>query len=160
MKRKITLSIAVALCVFCGLQMSSDSAVIAQRQQRYFFDTGIIPLDNDGETEVARITVATGAGDDAVTIALRQMAYTENGCNDGVCRQTVSSQSQSPPIVLAPGEALSVAVDPSDPSGNTFSRVVVLSSSQDVTVNIAIINAVTGDLISMISAPNQSSKLD
>jgi hypothetical protein len=160
MKHRLTLSIAFVLIVLIAGLIKSDSTVNAQQPQKFVFDTGIIILDNDGETEVARITVATGAGDDAVTIAFRQMTYTENGCNDGVCRQTVSSQNQSAPIVLVPGEALSVAIDPSDPSGNTFVRAVVLSNTPNVKVNAAIINAVTGELITMISAPNQSSKLD
>jgi hypothetical protein len=159
MKRRITLSIMLASCIVYGLQMSSDSTVTAQRPQRYVFDSGIIILDNDGETEVARITVATGAGDDAVTIAFRKMAYTETGCSDGVCRQAVSSQSQSAPIVLAPGEAASLSLQ-GNHIGTNGTRVVVLSSSPNVTVNAAIFDPVTGDLISMISAPNQSSKLD
>ena len=158
MKRRITLLIMLALCVVYGLQMSSDSTVTAQRPQRYFFDTGIIPLDNDGETEIA-VTVATGTGDDAVTIAFRRLAYTESGCSDGVCRQGVSSQSQSAPIVLAPSEAASLSLQ-GNHIGTNGTRVVVLSSSPNVTVNAAIINAVTGDLITMLSAPNQSSKLD
>jgi DNA-binding beta-propeller fold protein YncE len=158
MKRRITLSIMLALCVVYGLQRSSDSTVTAQRPQRYFFDTGIIPLDNDGETEIA-VTVATGAGDDAVTIAFRRLAYAEIGCSDGVCRQAVSSQSQSAPIVLAAGEAGSLSVQ-GNHIGTDGTRVVVLSSSPNVTVNAAIINTVTGALITMISAPNQSSKLD
>ena len=158
MKRRITLLIMLALCVVYGLQMSSDSTVTAQRPQRYFFDTGIIPLDNDGETEIA-VTVATGTGDDAVTIAFRRLAYTEIGCSDGVCRQGVSSQSQSAPIVLAPSEAASLSLQ-GNHIGTNGTRVVVLSSSPNVTVNAAIINAVTGDLITMLSAPNQSSKLD
>lgn len=161
MKRRITLSIMLSLCVLYGSQMSSDSTVIAQRPQRYFYDTGIIILDNDGETEVARITVATGAGNDAVTIAFRQMTYTENGCSgDDVCRHQVESQSTSEPITLMPGEAASIVVDPQDPTGGIYVRGVVLSSSPNVKVNAAIINRVTGAVITMLSAPNQSSKLD
>src|SRR5687768_16449602 len=103
MKRRITISIMLAFCVVYGLQMSSDSTVTAQRPQRFVFDTGLIDLDLEGEREVLVITAATGAGDDAVTIAFRQMIYTENGCSGGsVCRHAVESQSTSEPITLMP----------------------------------------------------------
>jgi hypothetical protein len=66
MKRKITLLAFVLVAVFTGL-LKSDSTVNAEPPQRFVFDTGIIDLDLEGEREVLiLITVATGAGDDAI----------------------------------------------------------------------------------------------
>jgi hypothetical protein len=140
MKRRIILSIALALSILLVSLTSSDSTVIAQQPQRYIFDTGLITLDQDLSTEL-RITVATGVGDDAAVVQFRQMNYAESSCGDGICKYVLASQSQSAPVQInSLNTAEKIASD------ILKVRVMVLSNSRDVKVNASIVDAVTGSV--------------
>jgi hypothetical protein len=135
MKRRITLSIAVALIVTLVSLTSSDSMVKAQ-QNRFRVDTGVVAL---GAEQELRVTVVGHLDLNDLYIRVNRQFFTQDVCNGGVCRLVVASQTTSDPIILTPGEALSVAVDPSDPNV-IYVRAVVMSNSRNVRVNAEIVD--------------------
>jgi hypothetical protein len=150
MKRRLTLSIALILSVVSLSLVSSDSTARAQQRQRFRFDSGlIIP----GPHQKLRLTVDAGAGNDAITVRFRRVEYMQGVCrSDGVCQHSVSSQTTTNPITLTPGEA--ALYDVTDGTSNTLIGVrgVVLSNSRDVRVNVQLIDAATGQTVSLLSA--------
>lgn len=151
MKRRIILSVGLALSVVLLSLMRSDSTN-AQRQERFVADTGVVAL---GADQVLRVTSDwNGDGPDTVGIRFRRMEYAQGPCNGGVCQVSVSSQNVSVPMALMTGEALSVAVDPTDPTGGIYARVVVLSSDNNVGVTAEIIDIITGKVVSHIIVAN------
>jgi hypothetical protein len=150
MKRKITLSIALALSVVIVALMSSDSTVTAQNQLRVVADTGVITL---GPNQVLRVT-ATGDGKllgNILTIRFRQIEYAqESNCNDNeACKLNVAAQATSNPIMLAPGEAVSLEL-----VASTYGRGMILSNSSGVRATAMIIDKVTGKTTSQIIMAN------
>jgi len=155
MHRKITLSLALALALLLSL-MSSESPVGARPPQRFVFDTGLVKV-GVGQTLMVFVAAGDVNGDgrvDATDFVFRRFAYVQGPCSgDGACRQTIESQSTSDRIMLMPDEAASIAVDPSDPSGNTV-RAVVVSSNRNARVTATIIDKVTGKTTSHIIVAN------
>ncbi len=145
MKRRITLSIALALSVVLLALMKSDSTANAAPPQRFTADTGVVAL---GPNQVLRISTGDMnrdgdfSGTDDVRVRFRRMEYTLVGTDGGVWRLAIASQNTSDPITLMPGEAASIAVDPSDPNV-IYVRVAVVSSRRDVRVNAFIIDDAT-----------------
>lgn len=140
MKRRIRLSITLALSIVLLALTSSDSRVGAQNQESFFADTGIVTL---GPNQILRITLESSTGD--ILIKFRRFAYAQGMCGgDGICKLTVASQTTSNPITLAPGEAASTDITPAANSSGV--RGVVLSGSRDIKVNAMIINTVTGQV--------------
>ena len=93
MKRRIILSIALALSIVLVSLMSSDSTVKAQNQIRIVADTSIVTL---GPGQVLRIVAGFDPGPlDGKFISFRQIEYTQGICNGGVCKHTVASQTTS-----------------------------------------------------------------
>jgi hypothetical protein len=140
MKRKITLSIALALSIVLVSLTSSDSTVNAQQQGRFFaYDSGIIAL---GPNQVLRIGVVNYRETD-FNFRFRQMEYMQTACNGGVCKLVASSQTTTNPITLMPGEAASLEL-----VASTYGRGIVLSRRRDLRVTAQIIDTVTGETIS------------
>jgi hypothetical protein len=151
MKRRIILSVAFTLSVvLISLTRSDSTRAEPPATFMAVADTGVVKLGADQEL---RIT-GDWNGDGTVGLRFRWMEYMQGPCNGGVCQLTVSSQNISAPMALMPGEALSVAVDPSDTSGNTYARGVVLSSNKNVIVTAEIIDITTGKVISHIIMAN------
>lgn len=155
MKRRITLSIALALVVVLVSLMSSDQVANAEPPQRFVFDTGIVKV-GDGQTLILSVVAGDFNGDghlDVGDFVFKRFVYMQGPCSgDGVCRQTIDSQSTSDPIMLMAGEAASIAVDPSDPNV-IYVRAAVVSNSRDVRVNAMIIDNATGE-VSAFFGPN------
>jgi hypothetical protein len=150
MKRKITLSIALVLSIVLVALTSSDSPVAAQNQLRIVADTGFIAATLDQDINSLRVTVNTGAGDDAIAVRFRRIDYTQIACDGGICKHEISAQTTSDPIILQPGEAVSLNVQ-GNQIGTDGVRIVVLSSSRNVRVNGSIIDAVTGAVVTSYS---------
>jgi len=146
MKRKIILSIALAVSLTILLLTGSDSRVGAQNQIKAIADTGMIKL---GPNQILRITAAGkfGAQTEAAIVRFRQMNYMQTDCSGGICKYAVASQTLSEPIALAPGEAASFTGIP----GALPVRVIVLTNNRNVRVNASIIDAVTGEVDSFIT---------
>jgi len=149
-KRKITLSIALVLSIVLVALTSSDSPVAAQNQLRIVADTGFIAATLDQDINSLRVTVNTGAGDDAIAVRFRRIDYTQIACDGGICKHEISAQTTSDPIILQPGEAVSLNVQ-GNQIGTDGVRIVVLSSSRNVRVNGSIIDAVTGAVVTSYS---------
>lgn len=147
MKRRITLSIALVLSIVLVSMTRSDSMVEAESQLRYKFDTGIVKT---GPGQLLHVTAAGALDLNDLYFRVNRQRYTQDACNGGVCKLVLASQTTSIPIMLMPGEAAAIAVDPSDPTGNTYVRGVVLSNSRNVRVNALIINSLTGEVTSHI----------
>ncbi len=145
MKRRIILSIALTLSVVLALLTNSDSRVAAENPERFIADSGIIPL---GSNQVLTVT-ATGFDPgplDGKFISFRQIKYSpQASCSGGVCKLTVSSQTTSAPVSMKTGEAASFTVGP-DIQGNQV-RIVILSNSRKVRVNVLIIDSATGEVV-------------
>src|SRR5687767_8110675 len=107
MKHRITFSIALILNIVLVSLMGLNPAVQAQNQLRPAGDTGIVKT---GPGQQLRVTVAAGdVNNDSIRLRVVRMGYTEGDCTTtGVCKLTLSSQTTSPQITLAPGEALAV----------------------------------------------------
>ena len=144
MKRRITLSIALALSLVLVSLMSSDQTARAQPSQKFTSDTGLVAL---GPNQVLRITVAVGDidGDDAVRVRFRWIEYSQGVCSGGVCKHAIESQNTSAPITLTPGEVLSF-----DHIGNfNFLRGVVLSNSRKLRVNAIVFDTSTQRVVDL-----------
>ncbi len=106
MKFRKTLSIAIVLSIVLVSLMSSDSTAKAQNRIKAVADTGMVTL---GPNQVLRLSVVSVDGElggGIYGIRFRQVSYTQGICNgDGVCKQSVASQSTSDPMTLMPGEA-------------------------------------------------------
>ena len=139
MKHKITLSIALALSVVLVSLMSSDSTAKAQQPQRYRADTGLVKL---GPGQILRITASPAGGN--YTFVFRQTGYMQTSCNGGVCKLAVESQSTTNPIPLLSGEAAFYDIGGGD-TGTHEVRGVVLTNSQNVKVNAAVIDGAQQD---------------
>jgi hypothetical protein len=147
MKRRIILSIALALSIVLVSLMSSDSSVAAQNQIKIVADTGMVAL---GPGQTLRLTVAAPVGVvnlDHHILEFRRINYTENVCSGNVCKQSVASVTNSGAIALLPGEAASFHIGP-EIYGNGV-RGVVLSNSRDLRVNAMIIETATGKIVSL-----------
>lgn len=145
MKRRISLSIALALSIFLVSLMSSDSTVKAQQGRFFAYDSGIVAL---GPNQVLRIAVVSYRETD-FNVRFKRMEYMQTACNGGVCKLAVSSQTTTNPITLMPGEAASLEL-----VATTYGRGIVLSSSREVRVTAAIINTLTGETVSHIIMAN------
>ena len=157
MKRKLTLSIALALGIVLVSLTSTDWPVGAEPPQRFVFDTGLIKV---GAGQLPLVSVAAGDfnGDGSVSgtdFVVRRFEYAQGPCTgDGVCRQAIESQTISDPMRLLPGQAASIAVDPSDPTGGIYVRAVVVSNKRSALVTASIIDTVTGKTTSHIIVAN------
>ena len=149
MNRRIILSIALVVSVVLVSLMSSDSTAKAQNQTRSVWDTGVITL---GANQMLRVTmVHTGSGTDSANISFRKMEYSQGTCSaDGVCKHSVSSQTTSAPITLAPGEAASIDTFmlPELPYGRV--RAMFTSNSRNMKVNVMIIDTITGEVVAIM----------
>jgi hypothetical protein len=144
MKRKITLSIAIALSIALVSLVKSDSTVNAEPPPRVTFDTGVITL---GANQILQVTAISGqgSGDPIPTesIVFRQQNYIQTACGGGVCKYAVSSQNTSAPLVLAPNEAATFTCIP----GSVTVRAIVLTTNKNTRVNASIIDALTGNIV-------------
>lgn len=128
MKRRITLSIALLMMIVFVALTSSDSTH-AQNQLKPVGGSGLIKV---GTGQLLRLTVAAGdVNTDGLRVRIVRTEYAEGECGaGGACRLTVASQTTSPPIQLAAGEALAV-------DGNDFlvwQRITILSNRRNVKV--------------------------
>jgi hypothetical protein len=137
MKRRITLSIALALGVVMLALISSDSTT-AQPGRTFVTDSGVVTL---GPNQVLRVTVANGLN--PTTVRFRRLDYTVGSCVDGVCKHIISSQTVSDPLTLAPGEAASYNLGDT----GTHVRNVVTTNRQAVKVLYQIIDTLTNEVI-------------
>ena len=145
MKRKITLSLALLLSVVLVSLMSSDRTAQAQNQIKIVADTGVITL---GQNQTLRVAIHSPRDSaSGLPTGFRRIEYTQGACGDGICKHEISSQTASPPVLLNPNEALTVDLDWSANVSGT--RIIVLSSSQDVQVNVLIIDNATGEILSI-----------
>ena len=156
MKRKLTLLIALALGIVLVSLANTGWPVGAEPPQRFVFDTGLIKV---GTGQLVLVSVAAGDfnGDGSVSgtdFVVRRFEYAQGPCTgDDVCRQAIESQTVSDPTRLMPGQAASIVVDPSDPTGNTV-RAVVVSNKRSARVTASIIDTVTGKTTSQIIVAN------
>lgn len=75
MKRKLALTISLAMIVALASLMRSDSTASAQQRRVFRGDTGVVPL---GSHQVLRITVDWGDGDPG-TVRFGRIAYMPEG---------------------------------------------------------------------------------
>ena len=150
MKRRITISIALALSVALLSLMSSDSTAKAQPGGlRRIADTGIVTL---GPNQILRLTVVgTGFGNNPDNLCFRRVDYGEGTCNaDGVCKHAISSQIESAPITLMRGEGASIDFRQCIFPLCGGVRGVVLSNSRNVRVRASIIDNITGKVVAFM----------
>ncbi|HKX84852.1 MAG TPA: hypothetical protein VJL58_11570 [Pyrinomonadaceae bacterium] len=157
MKRKITLSIMLALSIVLVSLTRSDSTAKAQPPQRFFADTGFI---TPGPDQRLRLTISINPRDGTFTgtlVSFTKFVYAQPTCDDGICTVTAASQNTSEPIRLMPGEAVWIDIyAPFDQGGGV--RGVVQSNDQNVQVNALIIDIATDEVVSFTTTyPNLGS---
>lgn len=144
MKRKITLSIAIALSIALLSLIRSDSTVSAEPPQRFIFDTGVVTL---GANQILQVTAVSGQGvGDPVPTVFRQRNYMPTACDGGVCKYAVSSQMMSDPLLLAPNEAATFTCIP----GSVTVRAAVLSNTRNLRVNAIVFDTSTQRVVSIV----------
>ena len=155
MRRRIILSSALTLSIVLVSLTSTDWHVGAEPPQRFVFDTGLVKVGT-GQLTVF-VAAADFDGDGSISgtdLVFRRFEYVQGPCSaDGVCRQAIESQTASGVTRLMPGQAASIVVDPSDPTGNTV-RAVVVTNKRTARVTATIIDAVTGESTSHIIVAN------
>jgi hypothetical protein len=140
MKRKVTLSIAIALSIALLALIKADSTVNAEPPQRFSFDTGVVTL---GPNQILRVTVAAGdLNGDGIHVRFRRTRYIEQ---DNIYR--IESQTTSAPLTLASNEAAVL-----DASDLAVWRAGVLTDSKDARVTVQIIDSATGQVNSVLTA--------
>lgn len=144
MKRRMTLSCALALSIALVSLIRSDSTVHAQSTATTDPVVGFMTL---GFNQVLRITVVNINGNKSSQVRFGQQAYTQGPCSGSVCKHVVASQDMSAPILLAANEAASFDI----PSAGLGVRGVVVSSSRDAKVTSMIIDSATGDVVSLFT---------
>ena len=107
MKRRITLSIALALSIVLVSLMSSDSTANAQQERRLSFDTGILTL---GPGQILRISVNAGAGNDTMNVRFTKIEYIRR-CTYPICGLFRTSQTTSETTTLTAGEGVSIDIN-------------------------------------------------
>ena len=141
MKRRITLSIALALSAILLSLASFDSTAKAAPPLKFNADSGIIVL---GPNQALRIMVANGL--DTATVRFRRLEYLQATCDGGACKHIISSQTLSNPITLAPGEGASFDIAGHEGEGITV-RCVVSTSLKNVQVTAEVIDTTTGQVV-------------
>lgn len=150
MKRRIAVSIALALSVVFVLLSSSDSTTHAQQRVRFRADTGVVKL---GLNQVLRVTVVGDYnGDGDIRVRFRRIDYAQGPCNGGVCKLGSVTDLVIDPFMLMPGEAASIVADNVAPDAST--RVIVESNRRNVRATASIINTQTGETTSHIIIAN------
>jgi len=145
MKRRIRLSIALALSVVLLSLTSFDSTVNAAPPLKFNADSGIIAL---GPNQVLRLTVANRL--DTVSVRFRRIEYAQDSCDAaGVCRHIISSQTVSNLITLAPGEGARFDIAGHEGEGIAV-RGVVSSNNQNARVTATIIDTTTGKVEAIV----------
>jgi hypothetical protein len=139
MKRKITLSLVLVLVSLSGF---APAARGQQQKTKVIYDTGIV---TPGPNQILRLTVNGQGGNDTVAVGFQRMTYSQGTCDGGVCRLSVFEKDQFPVATLQPGEAASFDI----PNTAYGVRGVVLSNSQNVRVTAQIIDAATGEVVSI-----------
>ena len=145
MKHKMTFSLTLTLSLLLSL-VSLPSTAQAAPPQRFRADSGFVTPDVG---QVLRITVNPASlpnGTIGTRVRLRWMQYAAQGCSGmpAVCRHMVVAQGATPVETLGSDDALSFDV----PGTGAGVRVVVESDSQNVTVNVLIIDSATGAIVS------------
>ncbi len=157
MKRRIILSIALTLSIISVLLMNSDSSVEAQIQTRYSAGTGVIALTANQNLS---LSVAVGdtngdgsiSGNDAIVVRFRRTRYMKTGCDGGVCRYVIESQTTSDPIILMPNEAAKSIVIGNQIGTDRAASIEVLTSSRNARVTTQLTDALTGQVDSFLTA--------
>ena len=147
MKRRIILSIALALSIVLVSLTSSDSTVGAQQIRRVRADSGVVKL---GANQMLRVTAAWDLDNDGQAfVRFTGIEYAQGACNDGICKHSVSSIYNNNPTALMPGEAASYSFGESQAV-----RASVTSDRRNVRVTAAIIDTVTGETVTQIIMAN------
>ena len=151
MKRRTTLSLALALSVLASL-VSLPATAQEQQRQRFGADTGMVRL---GPNQVLRITATTSFDPDIdrpTIIGIGQIDYVQTNCTAGTCKHAPVNPN---PVQ----ERYDVIIDviskdiPQKP-GSSGVRGIVFSNSRNVRATAAIINTLTGETISHIIMAN------
>ena len=149
MKRRIILSIALALSVISVLIMSSDSSVEAQNPLRYSAGTGVITL---APGEKLSVVIVTGEEDNVFAFRFRRTRYEKTDCADGVCRYVVESQTTTPAMISAPNQSSKLDLLGNQIGTDGAGSIEVLSSTRNARVTVQISDAVTGQTKSVLIA--------
>jgi hypothetical protein len=149
MKRKITLTMALALGGLLLSLTSSDATVRAQQPAKFRADTGIVTL---GPNQVLRVTAtAVVDGADFLAVRFRRIQYGPGACDGGVCKLGSVTDLIIDPITLRSGEGASMDLAQ---AGFNGVRIMVQSNSRNVRATATIINTVTGETTSHIIIAN------
>jgi len=138
MKRKIILSIALAVGAVLISLTAFNSPVAAQQRKFFAADSGVRNL---GANQKLRVTVATASDTQGFGIRFRRCAYLEQQAG----LLTVSSSQISPVMMLAPNEARFFDIFPE--SGVAAVRARVGANRPDFVVTLQLIDTSTGEIV-------------
>jgi hypothetical protein len=156
MKRRFVFSIGLGLVVLLVVLTTLKFSAEAQPQTRYSATTGLVTPGTDQNLSV---TVAAGDvnGDgrvdanDTAVVRFRRTIYMRTGCDAGVCRYVVESETTTPPITLGADEAASAMVMGNSIGTDRAGSITVVSNSRNVRVTSQLIDALTGQVDSLMA---------
>jgi hypothetical protein len=151
MKRKIILSIALLLSIASLLLIKFNSTVNAEQPQKFVWDTGVVTL---GENQILRVVSVDGElGGGIYGEVIRRIEYQQGACEAGICKQTIASQTTTPPITHAPNEALSIDT----PNGGSW-RIVGVTRNRNARVTMIVFDTSTQRVVSFVSRMETTSE--
>ena len=149
MKRNIILSIALVASVAALLLFKSHLTVNAEPPQKFVWDTGVVTL---GENQILRVVSVDGElGGGLYGEVIRRLEYQQGACEAGICKQTIASQTITPPITHAPNEALSIDT----PNGGSW-RIVGLTNNRKARVTAIVFDTSTQRVVSVLGMETTS----
>ena len=148
MKRKIILSIALALGVAVLALIKFGSTVNAEPPQRFQWDTGIVTLGENQILRVVSVSVDGELGGGVYGEVIRRIEYQQTGCEAGICKHTIAAQSVSPLLTHASNEAISIDT----PNGGTR-RIVGLTNNRNARINSIVFDTATQRVVAVTQIP-------
>lgn len=146
MKRKMALTIALALSLISLATVRSDSTAKAQgTQQRFRADSGMVKL---GPNQILRVTFGWDLNNDGVFAgAIGQIYYVQGTCSGGgLCKHIavnpnpVFEKDQFPDVI---------SKDISPMPGSSGVRAIVVGERQNAHVTFQIIDTSTGEIVAI-----------
>lgn len=147
MKRRIAIRIALVLSIVSVSLLTSVSTAEAQGNRLYSVDTGEVTLGSGQTLRVSVVSPRDPASGQATGVRFRQIEYSQNVCNMGICRHAILSQNLTPLMMLETTESITVDLDWA--ANVAGSRIIVLTNNPNVQVNALIIEIATGKVLSL-----------
>ncbi len=105
-----------------------------------------------GANQNLSLTINGGSGNDAIAVRFRRTRYMKTGCDSGVCRYVIESQTTSETMLSAPNQSSKLDVMGNQIGPDAAVSIEVLSSTRNARVTVQLTDALTGQVESVLIA--------